>query len=1062
MSYLLSEQSDLSETFSQVSAYGASLQSDYSDIFNFYSVMSARLDMIRQDQQNIITVGLHLEILESDLQVQHNSLSQLHGLLSLNILSLYSDASAIGDYASQIDGVAQALESETEDLWANASDLRSDISGLGIDISDLDQHLGALTSDLTVFSESYQLDMSNIWDDVSLISDDVSDLFHRYSNLSGTADSLSGDISDIEIYTNSLSVLISGLSDQIIDLGSDIDTQSNLAVSLSGVIDDIGDLLIQQSGKIDDLSVYTDSLSDDITLQNELAVSLSGKIYNLSNTVIGLNDAIASLDLALIPLGNDITSLSNLHTDLKNTVTSVSNNLDSYMDLGKSLSVNVNSLSDTYRSLSGHVNSLSTNYNDLSTDVTDLDGKYLSYSGLVHSLSGKVDDINNVYSNLSGDVDDVTDLTNSLKSQTSTVSSNLTLLSGRLSGVSGDVSEIDSYLSALETNLNGQSLIGGVPQLVTYDWIGKRFRFEDQKGFGLKIRLSRYNETLMKLEALEPGVQVVTQKGGAIDLSDPVYISILDKGLSDNIGYRVYVKGGPNDYYKAGTSKGRVGIISLINGGTGYYPGNEVTLIQGSANSARVSITRTASPITGIAIQNPGIGYTVGNQLDVVQSSASGGKVTVTSVTSGIYSVAIPNGGDCYVVGDLLTVGSGEGQARVTSIQGYRERATSYNLYLSSPVTVGDRLFIDTAIIVVTAVANGGMSITQYYWEHEHYVIPGDLFAIYNSQSVQVGTAEVTNAVISGHITGVSIEQPGSGYSSGDYSTTCQAGAYGAVFTVTPDRCITSLSITNGGSGYFPASGIPLSGGQGQNATIQITSIGPGPIYLYSIINPGDGYTTGSCTVSGGSGNGATFNITIGCVPDSMCTINTDPPTAIYTKLATRSSTGEEYHDCVLVGYVGTASNILYWSGSVASAYNPVNYSTTAYLYYTYPFGYQLNTVVHTMFVPGFWSLDTASMSLSGHHTIHFSNEPHDPQHPTYTCTSYNGEYSENYVPNKAYLWTQLDPRSWSKSYGWNPAQYLSTNATCGGWNILWMEPYEFTYQMTVSTGEPGTDFILW
>jgi hypothetical protein len=86
----------------------------------------------------------------------------------------------------------------------------------------------------------------------------------------------------------------------------------------------------------------------------------------------------------------------------------------------------------------------------------------------------------------------------------------------------------------------------------------------------------------------------------------------------------------------------------------------------------------------------------------------------------------------------------------------------------------------------------------------------------------------------------------------------------------TLDGQITSIQVTDNGSGYVSTATVNISGGGGNGATA-VVSVSRGVVTEIRVTNPGSGYTNApSITVSGGGGSGATATAFIGGPPSRL------------------------------------------------------------------------------------------------------------------------------------------------------------------------------------------------
>ena len=130
--------------------------------------------------------------------------------------------------------------------------------------------------------------------------------------------------------------------------------------------------------------------------------------------------------------------------------------------------------------------------------------------------------------------------------------------------------------------------------------------------------------------------------------------------------------------------------------------------------------------------------------------------------------------------------------------------------------------------------------------------------------------ATATATVSNGVITGVTITNQGSGYSSSNppaitFSGTGGTGTGAAAVAVIGSK-VSGLQVTAGGSGYVTAPTVALVGGGGRDAAAR-AFITNGVVTSLQVTNPGTGYTSAPTVVfSGGSGSGAQAQALIGGV----------------------------------------------------------------------------------------------------------------------------------------------------------------------------------------------------
>jgi len=109
--------------------------------------------------------------------------------------------------------------------------------------------------------------------------------------------------------------------------------------------------------------------------------------------------------------------------------------------------------------------------------------------------------------------------------------------------------------------------IGEIPRIVTFDWIGRRFKFEDQKFAGLPIRVDYEGTQYVSINPLEPNTQIVFPNAGLINVTAETNLWLTNGTLTPGNLYYLYLKQGE-------------GITSSFGGGNAdtskYYFSTEV------------------------------------------------------------------------------------------------------------------------------------------------------------------------------------------------------------------------------------------------------------------------------------------------------------------------------------------------------------------------------------------------------------------------------------------------------------------------------------------------------
>ncbi|VVB96180.1 Laccase [uncultured archaeon] len=117
-------------------------------------------------------------------------------------------------------------------------------------------------------------------------------------------------------------------------------------------------------------------------------------------------------------------------------------------------------------------------------------------------------------------------------------------------------------------------------------------------------------------------------------------------------------------------------------------------------------------------------------------------------------------------------------------------------------------------------------------------------------------TATASATVVNGVVTGLTLINGGSGYTSVPTVSITGGAGTGAFATATVAGAVTAITVTNGGSGYTSAPAVVFTGGGGTGAAAD--AIVAGPVTSLTLGTPGAGYTAPTVTFSGAGGASAT------------------------------------------------------------------------------------------------------------------------------------------------------------------------------------------------------------
>tara|TARA_A100001391_G_scaffold201534_1_gene188799 strand:+ start:1432 stop:2637 length:1206 start_codon:yes stop_codon:yes gene_type:complete len=163
-----------------------------------------------------------------------------------------------------------------------------------------------------------------------------------------------------------------------------------------------------------------------------------------------------------------------------------------------------------------------------------------------------------------------------------------------------------------------------------------------------------------------------------------------------------------------------------------------------------------------------------------------------------------------------------------------------------------------------------------------------------------------TTTVPAGRVTSLSLTNGGTGYTAANGVATTVAPVGGTGLTVNTSITIPTFTLTNGGTGYSNANNVATTGGAGTGLTVNITSVNSGVITGVNINTPGLNYVSGNVlTILGGGANaqitltadsnGVISNVTInnggsGYSVGDVITVSTGGANATATVQAVNSS----------------------------------------------------------------------------------------------------------------------------------------------------------------------------
>lgn len=264
-------------------------------------------------------------------------------------------------------------------------------------------------------------------------------------------------------------------------------------------------------------------------------------------------------------------------------------------------------------------------------------------------------------------------------------------------------------------------------------------------------------------------------------------------------------------------SPGPITIINVIDNGSGYATAPEVT-ITGDGTGAKATSTILNGVVIGITVSAGGSGYSTAT-VTIAAPTGTAAHATSTVVAGQISAITITDPGTGYSTTPNVTIGAPAGVA-----------ATASSVLSNGSIT---------SVVILT---------------------PGSGYT--NPPLITIGapngfSATAVANLTGDHVTSISITDAGLGYSSPP------------TITIPPpigleEGTINGITITAGGSGYTDVPNVAITGdGTGAEATAVLTA---GVVSSIIVTNPGSGYTTAGVTISAppaaGIGNIASITLT--------------------------------------------------------------------------------------------------------------------------------------------------------------------------------------------------------
>jgi len=279
--------------------------------------------------------------------------------------------------------------------------------------------------------------------------------------------------------------------------------------------------------------------------------------------------------------------------------------------------------------------------------------------------------------------------------------------------------------------------------------------------------------------------------------------------------------------------------VKVVSGGTGYTTQPTVTIAAPPAGGIQAVAEATIEPLaTGqlesITIDNVGAGYETAPTVEITGGGGTGATATATIVDPGspVASVSLTSAGQqCYASAPAVSfTGAGSGAAATATLEGTASCVVAWTVTGACSSRKGT---------TVTGVGLSGAAGSGF-------------------------SGSVTFKHGSGAVTGVTIQNPGTGYTSNPTNLTNLTGCGSLTVTAVTGYRVAGLSLTAGGSGYSGTPIVGLSAGAGSavpgpTATATVGApISGGTLLKITLNNPGSGYTTAPVVTLVGGGLGVT------------------------------------------------------------------------------------------------------------------------------------------------------------------------------------------------------------
>lgn len=356
-------------------------------------------------------------------------------------------------------------------------------------------------------------------------------------------------------------------------------------------------------------------------------------------------------------------------------------------------------------------------------------------------------------------------------------------------------------------------------------------------------------------------------------------ITLTDDGSGYSAGTEAVTGGtGTGATIDITVKNGAAQTTTLTAGGDGYTTGTGVATVTGGTGDNSLTVDITAEDtITGLAIAAAGTGYPNGpitGAATVYAGSGTGLTVDYTAIGGVVQATpTINNSGSGYTNAEVVDIigGNMDCSLTLTVTSGVIQSVTLNNTGETN--TAADIITISTgsanSTFTVDTVSDGAIKTVALNAKGADYTV-ADVLTVANGTGGTVNIASVTDGIV----TGIVVNNAGSGYVGGDTETlTITGGGGSAALTVTTilDGEVLTVTVTDGGTGYevgdvLDAGDITNDGGGDDAAQFTVateTVAGSGIIATLTTTVGGEDYDVADTLTHTGSSEGGVSDSTM-------------------------------------------------------------------------------------------------------------------------------------------------------------------------------------------------------